>query len=201
MTKDAIDKPFSLPRLAGRMAGSFVPTAVADLSAAADPVRRETAGFWDSVAARTPARLALPERVDAFGKPLPQNRAQLVDPFLTQRAAEDSDPLLKAVVDEQMTFGKPVKRPGESEEAYRWRLKVLGAAREFMMRQAIGTEAYREARGWQGAKSEERRDILKNFGDKAAQVLNQQLGRDYAQQPQDEQLRRVTGLAKELGVQ
>lgn len=190
MVKDFMDRPASIGRTMGRMAGSFVPTAAADLSAMADPSRRDARGFWAQVASRTPARMALPERVDALGQTVEQNRFQLVDPTLSQRAAEDSDPLLKAIVDEQMTFGQPVRREGESEEAYRWRLKVLGAFREYKMRQAMGADAYNAAAGWRQG-SEDRREMLSDAARSAANTLNRELGRDYGQQPPEEQMRRL----------
>lgn len=199
MTKDLIDKPFSASRIAGRMVGSFVPTAVADLSAMADPARREAKGFTDSIMQRTPARMLLPEKIDALGRVVPQDRLALVDPFLAQKSEEDSDPLLQAIVDEQMTFGQPPRRDGESDEAYRWRLKVLGAARDWSLRQAMKSDEYQQSRSWRQG-SDERHDLLKKWGDKAADALTRSLGRDYTKQPPPEQLRRIGQAAAEFGV-
>lgn len=187
-------------RVAGRMAGSFVPTIAADIAAAADPVRRDAKGFWAQVAARTPARLMLPEKVDALGKPIEQNRFAAIDPTLGQRAAEDSDPLLKAIVDEQMTFGVPPKKAGESEESYRFRLKVLGAAREFVMRSAMASDQFRGAQSWRNG-SDERREILGDATRQAASGINKALGKDYKEQSAEEQMRRLREVADGLKVQ
>lgn len=76
-------------------AGSVIPTLIADLAKATDPLQRETNSIAEAVKARIPRlRRGLLPKQDAFGNPLARegNAAQaMADPFRTTQAK--SDPL------------------------------------------------------------------------------------------------------------
>ena len=76
-------------------AGSVIPTLIADLAKATDPLQRETNSIAEAVKARIPGlRQGLLPKQDAFGNPLARegNAAQaMADPFRTTQAK--SDPL------------------------------------------------------------------------------------------------------------
>src|SRR5581483_4666799 len=88
--------------LVGSTAGSFIPTAVADVAAAADTSRRETrstsAGeqIRAKIAERIPGlRNQLPERVDLFGETLKQEWRSVLDPTIGSKAKEQGDFVLR----------------------------------------------------------------------------------------------------------
>lgn len=82
-------------RAVGAMAGSVVPTAVADVAAAMDPTLRESTGVVKGIGSRIPGvRQTLPARQDVFGEDIQltdtpgQAAARLVDPFLSRSPPE-----------------------------------------------------------------------------------------------------------------
>ena len=145
----------------GRLAGSFVPSAVADVASLTDEKRRDTRSDTASgsvaagVSARVPGlRNRLPERRDVLGRPQPQMKSAVVDPTFTMR--EDQNPALQEMlrVGASMDYGK--KRDTESAADYNLRAEVTGAAILRRVEQLMGQQRY------QSADTEAKRDLVKN---------------------------------------
>lgn len=170
MMKRVVDKPKnSLPYMVGSMVSSFVPgsSAVSGIAAAFDNKRRETRAdnpmesAVNVVAARIPGwRNTLPEKVDALGQTVPQNRFQGIDPFSSQDAKEGDD-VAQALAAEDISFGRPTKIKGESDEAYRWRLRVHGAAQRRAIETVVRSDAYKRAGAMKDG-SDERLELIRD---------------------------------------
>jgi len=139
-----------------RTAGSFVPSAVADVASLTDEKRRDTRGsIAAGVSARVPGlRNRLPERRDVLGRPQPQIKSAVVDPTFTMR--EDQNPALQEMlrVGASMDYGK--KRDTESAADYNLRAEVTGAAILRRVEQLMGQQRY------QSADTEAKRDLVEN---------------------------------------
>lgn len=111
---DALKEPGSAAEnFAGSTVGSFIPTVVSDMAAAADTKRRDTRGegLLDSIKKaainRTPgARNTLPARKDVFGKEEKQNGFAVLDPTIGSEAKEQSDPVLREIVARGLKISK-----------------------------------------------------------------------------------------------
>jgi hypothetical protein len=69
----AMDPERSFDRFFSSMAGSAVPTILADMAKALDEVERKTTGPWERIVSRLPGvRQTLEPRVDVFGQDLPR---------------------------------------------------------------------------------------------------------------------------------
>lgn len=134
---------------AGSMAGSFVPTAVADAASLADESRRDVRSedtfdaITTSVMSRLPgARNLLPERRDIFGKVMPQQKTAVFDPTLSTEAKESKDPVLKELVDRRISISYPSRKQGESLNEYRLRSEITGKLMESYLRDTIESNSY-----------------------------------------------------------
>jgi hypothetical protein len=162
LLSDTISDPArSASKFLGDMAGSFVPTAVADAAAIADSKRRdsraesfgETAG--KSVAMRVPGlRNTLPERRDVLGRVQEQERLTALSPTIATRAKEADDPVLREMtaVRASMDYGR--KREGESQGDYAIRMEAIGDAVHRKVERLIATGAY------VNADREERKELI-----------------------------------------
>ncbi len=125
---EAISDPArSASRYAASTAGSFVPTAVADVAALTDNVRRDTRSqeFGESVknalASRIPGlRTTLPPRVDVLGEEEPQEWSAVLNPGIGSRAKE-SDPVLKALIENRVPVSFSPQKTGETAEEFKAR--------------------------------------------------------------------------------
>lgn len=112
----ALDDPqrFGETFLAGQ-AGGFVPAVVGNTAALFDPVQRDTRhteGLTDYLGAplaRVRSRIpglsdALPERVDMWGRTLPNDRTRLISPFRTSEARHD--PITEEMLRINARFGQ-----------------------------------------------------------------------------------------------
>lgn len=117
---------------AGRQAASFIPSIVAAVARARDPLRRDTYGpeeFRTEVGGvpvnttfireRIPGmREALPPQIDAQGNPV---QASPVESLLPVRRS-DADGYAEAAALSQIGFGPPGRREGETDAAYTQRV-------------------------------------------------------------------------------
>lgn len=116
-------------RVAGAMAGSFVPTAISDVASVFDPYMRDTRneGILASAKMRLPGvRNTLPPRVDVLGRTMEQSKLGAVDPTIGSIAKELSDPVIKAIQENKIGVGYPQRKPNESDEAFRLRAELRG---------------------------------------------------------------------------
>lgn len=154
------------PRLAGNIAGSFVPTLVSDVGAVTDNRRRDVKGIQDAVVNRIPLlRRTLPESVDVFGKPLEARRSAAVDPTLASGARDVTDPLLKELTRLDAGVPKSSRKPNESEADYRARIIAEGQAMEKAGRWLI------TVRNYSSMSDEEKRDAFKDAFEQAKREL------------------------------
>jgi hypothetical protein len=95
-------------RHAGRLAGSFVPTVVADAASALDSKERtKGSDFWNQITYRVPGlRNLLPEKTDLNGEPVEHSRSDAINPFPNRRALTADE----AREQETRTFNSEVLR-------------------------------------------------------------------------------------------
>jgi hypothetical protein len=149
-TVDALQNPEAKgERVLASQAGSFVPTLVSDVAAATDTVKRETkpesltSSVGTGFASRIPGlRQGLPERTDVLGRPLEERAKNAVVPTIPSEAKEDSDPLIRELVQQGVTFGRPGKRQGETPDEYRLRSQLTGRLIESAIREAVTDPRY-----------------------------------------------------------
>lgn len=98
----------------GRLAGSLVPSAVAQLTDVTDPYRRDAKTIRERVQARVPWwSNNLPARVDVLGQPVPRPNAlgpDLLSPIATSPARPD--PTLSALAGANVALGRPSQTIG-----------------------------------------------------------------------------------------
>jgi hypothetical protein len=206
MAKDLLHAP---AQAAGSIASSFVPasSAVSGVGALLDPVRRQTKTdgiireTMNTVAARLPAiRNQLPERIDAFGEPVPQSRLAAIDPFASTPAKEDVDPLAHEVAAEDMGFGELKKAPNESDALYTFRKKLMGAVRKWRMSEAVQSSEYQAMPG-KGQADDQRREALRKANRQAQTEMRNWIPKNYKQMGNDERRAWLDNAARYLGIQ
>jgi hypothetical protein len=150
----------------------------------------------NTVAARLPAiRNQLPERIDAFGEPVPQSRLAAIDPFASTPAKEDVDPLAHEVAAEDMGFGELKKAPNESDALYTFRKKLMGAVRKWRMSEAVQSSEYQAMPG-KGQADDQRREALRKANRQAQTEMRNWIPKNYKQMGNDE--RRAKALPLEF---
>jgi hypothetical protein len=102
-----VRKPGGLERYAGRVAGSFIPTAVAQLAAELDLRQTNARGFWDQVKNRLPGyRQEVPTRIDALGRPVEARATAPLDPFNRTTARETTDEVARFIAELRIPLHK-----------------------------------------------------------------------------------------------
>jgi hypothetical protein len=147
----------SAANVASSVTGSFVPTLVADTAGVIDSTRRtvkpETAGesLYKGIQSRIPGlREMLPERYDVLGRPMEQSASQAVDPTLSQPDKAANDPVVRALVANDVKVGFPERRrekDGKQEPAEEYRMRSILAGRliEFRILWKMDTPLYKAA--------------------------------------------------------
>lgn len=147
---DAMEALQNPKRFAGQaaanMAGSFVPSIVNEAGQMTDTARRETRAdslpgqVARAVANRVPGlRQQLPERLDVFGRPIPQDQVGVAFGF--PLSTETKDPVVKEMMRVDAKVGTAARGKAEKDEAYRKRLDRAGATTEQMERKPAETDA------------------------------------------------------------
>lgn len=125
----------------GRVAGSFVPTIVADAADAHDDKQREARGLSAQVQKRVPfAREGLPEAEDVFGRPLEHRRTAAVDPTGSTTARDGQ--VERELQRLQVSIGKLKRTDAETEEERRARLHTDGAELYQTLNELIASRDY-----------------------------------------------------------
>jgi hypothetical protein len=120
-------------RVTSSMIGSFVPTLLADSAALFDPYMRDSRsdGFLESLYKgfqnRTPGwRNFLPVLRDVFGEAVQEPSAVVVNPMISTKAKEISDPAIQRMITSETSIGFPRRDAGESKESYSLRSQIVG---------------------------------------------------------------------------
>jgi len=115
--------------IASSAAGSFVPSILNAVGQASDDVMRDTRGgniaerAGKGVANRIPGlRQTLPPRLDAVGRPVPQDRIGALFGFPT--TVEDDRPALREMSRVKVSMSPQQQRKGETARAYEQRMKI-----------------------------------------------------------------------------
>jgi hypothetical protein len=152
---DAMEALQNHKRFAGQaaanMAGSFVPSIVNEAGQMTDTARRDTRAdslpgqVARTVANRVPGlRQQLPERLDVFGKPIPQDRVGVAFGF--PLSTESTDPVVQEMLRVEAKVGTAARGKEEKDKAYRKRLERAGATTEQLERKPAETDAQYSAR-------------------------------------------------------
>lgn len=147
---EAINSPTrSANKLMGGFAGSFVPSAVADVASALDDKRRDTKGddlgsaIKAAVFNRVPGlRNTLPERRDVLGRSQRQEWTSIVDPTNSSEAKELSDEVLQQMVENRVVMQKQNKPKEMPIEQYQARQKLIGDAVQIRLAELIKDPLY-----------------------------------------------------------
>jgi len=142
-------------RFVSRLAGSVVPTAVADVASSMDPSQRDVKGVVGSIKARVPgARETLPEKLGAFGEPLP-NQNQGVKAFVNALNVTNAND--DALVQELSRLKVSLSEPGKkiklgmgknaieyqrTDEEQRQLKADIGRESEERLRRILATDSY-----------------------------------------------------------
>ena len=120
-------------RVTSSTIGSFIPTFLADAATLFDPYMRDARsdGFVESLYKgfqnRTPGwRNLLPIRYDVLGEAVQNSRLNTVNPMLSRKAREVSDPALQRIIQTQTSIGFPRRETGESTASYSLRAQIVG---------------------------------------------------------------------------
>lgn len=139
-------------KLIGQQLGSFVPTALSDIAASTDPVKRDQKGVLGPVMNRIPGlRQKLDPKTDLFGSPVPESGNRLFD-FTGARAPTPMD--TSAARQMQYYHDNPVpKDPGDKQLRDRMTLKarqgqlpvedIRSAIRSGQLSPSAGSQLYR----------------------------------------------------------
>ncbi len=163
-----VTRPGTASEEAGRLAGSFVPTIASDVAEAIDPQQREREGFTAQIQGRVPGlRQSLPGATDALGRPL-QDRGPggaMLDPFRSQVASQD--PLMAELIRLDQGLSEFKKKPGESDDDYRGRVKQFGDLIHEYGKQLLNDQRYRNAN------DEMKRKALESLSTRAKVQVNE----------------------------
>ena len=143
-------------RYLSSLAGSVVPTLVAQASQASDPVRREPRGIVQGVQSRLPGAENLPARIDQFGRPVAGSGAgRLFDPFLSRDASDD--PLVAEMQRVGASVGRLGRKQGEAGPDYERRARRVGERFQRDLRRLVSGGRYR------GLDDAAKRDAIENL--------------------------------------
>lgn len=124
---EGLEQPQRGAAVAGRMAGSFIPTIVGDVAGALDDRQREARGFTAQIQKRVPLwRESLPVATDALGRPLEHRRTDIFDPTLTRTARERENPLERELIKHGVGLGQLKPKRGETAADLRARTADYG---------------------------------------------------------------------------
>jgi hypothetical protein len=173
---DALENPVGRGEgVAGNIIGSFVPTLAGDLAGAFDPYRRDSRPdgvremLWLGVMSRLPGlRNLLPERSDVFGRSLEQEGMALWNPTIGSTARELNEPVLRELIKHDVGVGFPQRQSGETQDAYRTRVRALGKMINENLTQTINGPLY------QDTTPEQRTEMLDNAVDRARSRFRRQ---------------------------
>jgi hypothetical protein len=132
----------------GKIAGSFIPTAVSDIGEFIDPNQRQAKGegFAAQIEKRIPGlRQTLPVATDVLGNPLEDRASQLIDPTRATTAQEARQPLIAELVRLDQGLNKLEKGKGEDANDYRRRVQEFGRLYQTYGLQLINNERYQQA--------------------------------------------------------
>jgi hypothetical protein len=116
-------------RLLGGLAGSFVPTALADVAESLDPTQRESKGIMGQFEKRIPfLRETLSSSVDVLGQPKQDLGPiqSMVDPTRATSDVTQSNPLLSELVRLDQGISGFHQKRGETIENYHERVREFG---------------------------------------------------------------------------
>lgn len=187
-TIDVLRGQRSPQTFATQQAGRLVPTIVAEMSSAYDPVRREfpppkgssiTESIQHGVQLRLPSKENLQPAVDVLGYPsATTGRASAFNAFLPRQAKETQDPFFRELVSLGIGVSGPARIDEESDAEFRARKRRGDTAgpegkvhaeseEEFLARRVlVGALIERELRnlmaapGWQNIDKEEKARLL-----------------------------------------
>ncbi len=144
------DPARSANRFTSSMAGSFVPSAVADLAAVGDSKRRDlkeeslSGSMAAAVANRVPGlRNTLNERIDVMGRGQRQELLSVVMPTVGSAAKEISDPVLSEMATNRVVMQKPNRPKDVPYAEYRVRQEVIGAEVDRRVKELIESDGYK----------------------------------------------------------
>jgi len=126
---EAVQGSNKAPSLVAGAAGSMIPSIVSAVGQASDDVMRDARGgniaerAGKGVANRVPGlRQTLPPRLDAVGRPVPQDRIGALFGFPT--TVEDDRPALREMSRVKVSMSPQQQRKGETTKAYEQRMKI-----------------------------------------------------------------------------
>lgn len=181
-------------RYVGSLAGSAVPTAVADVAALADDVRRQPEGIGESVMARVPGlRRLVPARRDVLGRALAQDPRAAIDPTLPSADRTLADPVARELVRQEVTITRLRPRTGETRAERDARAQLTGRVVEATLRAVVDSSLYAEL---PAQTSDERRKLLLEHAVLQARQELSALWRDaeYQNATPEERVRQIEAL-------
>jgi ribosomal protein S18 acetylase RimI-like enzyme len=153
---DALNDPTRAgERLLESTVGSVIPSGIAQVARAGDPLARERSGVLDALQARVPGlRNQLPAKLNVFGKPVREGGpiSDMLDP--TRPTAASQDPLIQALAKADAKIGFPSKtvtgpdrtRRTLTPEEYRAHLREVGPRTEAALRELLQAGLFNDAR-------------------------------------------------------
>ena len=155
-------------RVVSSIVGSFVPTLVNDLGNLFDNIRRESwgEGTLQSISAAVRARLpfvrrTLPARTDIFGHVMESRKAASFDPTIGAEAKETKNPMLRELIREGVSIGRPRRKPEENLREYRLRSILTGRMMEAEIGRLMADSRYSRIPGRKAGDDSRRLLILK----------------------------------------
>ncbi len=169
---------FSRPgATAGQLAGSFIPSAVANVGELIDTSQRQAEGFLPQIEKRLPGlRETLPVATDVLGRPLEDRATQIVDP--TRSTTATQLPILKELVRLDVGLNKLKKQPGQSDADYRDKVSRFGSLYQEYGAALLSNPQY------QRATDKQKKEALDSLSNRAkAQVTDETQNKRRAENP------------------